>query len=129
MAILRTTPGVRRVAAAGALALAGFALTAPTASAGESEAIETEGGSVVFHHRGDRLEAYDERRDGYGVRARVIWNDESGGHEKYVTDYSSSGGPARRNLSFREGQVLWLEMCYTKNRRSVKCSLSQRAEA
>jgi hypothetical protein len=129
MAIPRTTPGIRRIAAAGTLALAGFALSVPAASAGESEAIETEGGSVVFSHQGERLEAYDERRDGYGVRARVVWNDDFGGHDTYVTDYSSNGGPARRNLSFREGQVLWLEMCYTKNRRSVKCSLTQRAEA
>src|SRR5688500_9830462 len=54
----------RRVALAGAVAVAACGVGVPAASAGQSEEIATGGGSVVFEHRGERVLAYDERRDG-----------------------------------------------------------------
>ena len=63
------------------------------------------------------------------MRAVLTWNDDFGGHTASITDRRSSGGPARRNLAFREGTTVWLQLCYTKHGAGVKCSLTQRAEA
>jgi len=118
---------MRRIAVIAALTALGISV--PSASAGQSEEISTERGSVVFLANGERLLAHDEKRDGYGVRAVLTWNDEFGGHTASVTDGSSSGGPARRNLSFPERKTVWLQLCYTKNGAQGKCSLTQRAVA
>jgi hypothetical protein len=126
---MRFRSSVKRFAVTGALALPLFGLGVTPALAGENEQISTEGGSVVFTHRGEILLAEDERRDGYGVGAFLTWNDDFGGHQAKVVDGHAGGRPARRNLSLPEGTTVWLEICYTKHGRGVKCSLTQRAEA
>jgi hypothetical protein len=113
-----------------AVALSGLGATA--AQAGQSQEIATEGGSVVFLDRGERVRAHDERRDGYGVGAFVLWTDDEGNfHKVKVIDSRSSGGPARRNLSIPEHTRGGLSMCYTRNGYAVpgKCSDEQQAVA
>jgi hypothetical protein len=127
------TATIRRVALAGALAMGMSGLGVPAASAGQSQEIATGGGSVVFKHRGERVLAYDERRDGYGVAAIVLWQDDRTDrfHRKIVIDGRSGGGPARRNLKIPEGNKVSLTMCYTNNGQvdADKCSGTQDAEA
>ena len=124
---------IRRIAVTGALAVAVCGLAVPAASAGQSQEIATGGGSVVFEHRGERLLAYDERRDGYGVAAIVLWQDDrtSRFHRKIAIDGRSGGGPARKNLKIPEGNKVSLVMCYTNNGvvDADKCSGTQHAEA
>jgi hypothetical protein len=127
--VTRISAIIRRIAVAGALAVSALGIAAASASAGENEQITTEGGTAVFTHRGDRILAHDERRDGYGVAAVLTWNDDFGGHEAKVIDGRSSGGPDRKTVPLPEGTTVWLSLCYTKNGRGVKCSLTQRAEA
>jgi hypothetical protein len=120
----------RRIALVGALALTGVAVSVPAASAGEDEVIRTKRGLVKFQPSGDYLIAYDTLRDGYGVYAKLTWNDSNDvGHERKIHDPDSTAGPPHRNLSLHERTTVWLEMCYTKNGDDVKCSLSQRAKA
>ena len=59
------------IAVTGVLALAVSGLSVPAASAGDSELIEVKGGYGLFADGGDLLRAVDQRRDGYGVRARL----------------------------------------------------------
>ena len=123
----------RRFALAGALAVAACGVGVPAASAGQSQEIATGGGSVVFSHRGERVLAYDERRDGYGVAAVLLWQDDRTHHfhNVQVIDGRSGGGPARRNLKIPEGNKVEMEMCYTNNGEvdPDKCSETQVAEA
>jgi hypothetical protein len=123
----------RRIALAGALALAACGAGAPAASAGQSQEITTGGGSVVFEHRGERVLAHDELRDGRGVAAIVLWQDKNTDrfHRVTVIDGSSTGGPARKNLSIPEGNKVELVMCYTDNGQvdPDQCSGTQRAVA
>jgi hypothetical protein len=123
----------RRIALAGALAVAACGVGVPAASAGQSQEIALGGGSVVFEHRGERLLAYDERRDGYGVDAILLWWDDRTGrlHRVDLIDGRSGGGPARRNLKIPEGNKVGLSLCYTKNGSPIadKCSREQDAEA
>ena len=122
----------RRVALVGALAVAACAVGVPAASAGQSQEIATGGGSVVFSHRGERLLAYDERRDGWGVVAFLLWVDDRTGrlHREEAIDGRSGGGPARRNLKIPEGTKVDLTMCYEKrDGRLGDCSDTQYGEA
>jgi hypothetical protein len=122
----------RRTALAGALAVAACGVGVPAASAGQSQEIATGGGSVVFEHRGERLLAYDERRDGWGVAAYVLWEDRRTGrlHREEAIDGRSGGGPARRNLKIPEGTKVELTMCYAKHDGELgDCSDTQYAEA
>jgi hypothetical protein len=128
----RIAPAIRRAALTGASAVALSGLGATAAQAGQSQEIATEGGSVVFLDRGERVRAHDERRDGYGVGAFVLWTDDEGNfHKVKVIDGRSSGGPARRNLSIPEHTRVGLSMCYTRNGYAVpgKCSDEQQAVA
>jgi hypothetical protein len=90
MTIPITTPTaaiVRRLAAISALALTVLALGVPAASAGESEAIKTNGGKVTFKDRDEEITADDTRRDGKGVQAVLAWNDATGtNHTVFVLD-------------------------------------------
>lgn len=61
----------RRLALVGAAVLAVSAFTAPTAFAGKSQAIRTDGGYVSFNHRGDLLYANDTRGEGWSVVAEI----------------------------------------------------------
>ena len=143
---ISTTPGAfgcartpiaarfRRIALAGAVAVAVSGLGVPAASAGQSQEIATGGGSVVFKHRGERVLAYDERRDGWGVTAYVHWTDRRTGrfHREDAFDGRSGGGHARRNLKIPEGTKVDLTMCYEKRGRDGElgdCSDTQHAEA
>jgi hypothetical protein len=139
MTIPHTTPGMlgrvrtskaaifRRLATTGALALTMFGLSVSAASAGESEQIRTKGGEVEFRARGDILRAFDTRRDGYAVRARLTWLDPVDGtfHKEYVTDPNSGGDSRARRLPIPEGITVRLKMCYIDNTGPVRCSKEQ----
>ncbi len=117
---------LRRVAAAGALAIALFAVSAPSASAGTSQQIVTKGGIVQFRDHGEILAATDTRADGYDVRAELYW----AGGRAYVADFGFDDGAERHvNLSIAEGTDVKLRMCYLDDARPVRCSGLQRAVA
>jgi len=122
---------LRRLALAGAVVLTMLGLTVPAASAAESERIRTKGGLVEFQARGDILRAYDTRRDGYSVRARLTWFDrvDNTFHKAYVTDPNSAGTSRAKPLPIPEGTSVRLRMCYIDNTGPVSCSKEQDAEA
>jgi predicted amidohydrolase len=145
MTIPFTTPGafarahtpiagvLRRLAVAGALALTVFAVSASAASAGEHERIATKGGTVWFDHTGDYIGALDRRKDGYAVRAYLLWTYRHKPYTEEVTDNTGfTPGPndphraVYRQLSIPEGTTARLIMCYVPNGR---CSQPQFAEA
>jgi hypothetical protein len=66
-----TTTIARRVALAGALAAALFAISPTAASAGQSQGIDTKGGYVSFNERDEILFATDDRGEGYSVIAQL----------------------------------------------------------
>jgi hypothetical protein len=139
MTIPITTPGtprrartpiaiIRRLAVVGAtLALTALGVGVPAASAGHSESISTAQGFVKFQHDGEKLQAYDAKEGGYGVRAYLHWS--STESETVTADRSTGSGFAQKNLSIRERIPVELTICHTKNGVDVKCSLSQTGEA
>jgi hypothetical protein len=140
MNIPSTTPGTHarpqtviaaRVATIGALAMTVLALSVPAASAGDSEGIETERGSIAFHHTGDWLWALDlQGGDGYRVRAYLKWTQDGYRHTADVTDNHPRRPRAGRNLSIPEGTEVLLKMCYIDTGGQVqKCSRWQDAKA
>lgn len=134
MTITTTTPGTR-CRLIGALALTMLAISAPVASAGESQEIDTDGGRVSFDASstlgGDTqsLGVLDQRRDGWGVRAYLHWTDRDGPHTASVTDARSSGKGDAKGLSIFGGTAVLLSMCYIDEGRIVQCSFSQPGEA
>jgi hypothetical protein len=124
---------IRRVALTSVSAVALTGLSASAAFAGQSQEIATEGGSVVFRDRGETIRALDERRDGYGVGAYLEWYDKEDGeyHRDHAIDATSGKGPARRSFAIREGTIVGLMMCYTRNGHAVPgmCSEKQQAVA
>ena len=83
---------VRRIAVFSALAVGGFGLSAPAASAGSSEGIETERGSVGFYDSGELLRALDLRSgDGHRVRASLEWTEGGDRRVADVTDEHPCG--------------------------------------
>jgi hypothetical protein len=125
----RTT---KRLAALGASAAAVFALNAPVASAGQSQLIEGQYGSVTFDHYGEILTAYaGPYAGGRGVRAYLEWTDQ-GSHKTSVTALEGAGGTGKKskNLSIREGTTVYLRMCYTNlQNEDYKCSKRQKGVA
>jgi hypothetical protein len=137
MTIPSTTPGtlgraqtpiaaiVRRLAVIAALTLTVLGLGVPAASAGEPQQIRTHGGHAVFDDLGELLVVTDTRRDGLSVMANLTWADGS----ITATDSGPGGSGETKNVSIREGTVVWLIMCYEVNGVTVKCSHSQRGVA
>jgi hypothetical protein len=112
---------------AGALALAASAAGAPAAFAGHSESISTKQGFVKFDDFGEKLQAYDAKEGGYGVRAYLHWS--STEKATVIANRSTGSGFAQKNLSIPEGVPVELTICHTKGGVDVKCSLSQTGEA
>jgi hypothetical protein len=122
-----TTAPIRRLLAAGALALTAFGVSVPAASAGHSESIQTKQGFVKFDAFGEKLQAYDAKDNAYGVRAYLHWS--STEKATVTADRSTGSGFAQKNLSIPEGVPVDLTICHTKKGVDVKCSYSQRGEA
>jgi hypothetical protein len=135
MNIPSTTPGmhrrahtmIRRLAAVSAMALTGFGLSVPAASAGESERIRTKGGILKFEADGDVLRVLDTRRDGYAVRARATWFDPTDNtlQKAFLTDPNSKGRSKAKRLPIPEGITVRLKLCYVDNTGPVSCSKEQ----
>ena len=123
----RARTPIRRLVAAGALALTAFGVSVPAASAGHSESISTKQGFVKFDDFGEKLQAYDAKEGGYGVRAYLHWS--STEKATVTADRSTGSGFAQKNLAIPEGVPVELTICHTKNGVDVKCSLSQTGEA
>lgn len=129
-----TTTVARRVARAGALAAALVAVSAPAASAGQSQGIDTKGGYVSFNERDEILFATDERRDGYSVTADLMLRDGVVPIAVVRDGDGANGNPSTDDLSLREGKDLSLRMCYEDRLPNgslitISCSLWQNAEA
>jgi hypothetical protein len=122
---------VRRVAIVGALALTVLGLSVSTASAGESEKIETKRGAVGFDEYGDEIWADDTRRDGYGIRGHLRWIEGDRVVEAVVLNNFGAGSPVHWvDVEVPEGHIVWLWMCYVnKYNVEVRCGRSQRGEA
>jgi hypothetical protein len=125
---------LRRIALAGVLALTLFGVGVPAASASQQR-IRTGGGEVTFVN-GDgaaddveSLLALDKRRDGYGVRAYLMWSDRSGLHRASVTDPESAGEGDSTDVHVLDGTSVLLTMCYIDEGRIKRCSYSQGAVA
>jgi hypothetical protein len=118
----------RRVAVAGALALALTGLSAPTASAGSYERIDVRYGYVEFEPDGNRLTAGDIWPDDTGVRARLSWKEPDGVESASVTD-GSEGYASSENLDIEDGTTVLLHLCFTRNGADVNCTDGQQAEA
>jgi hypothetical protein len=142
----RTTPGnvararnpfvslARRVAVGGALALALFAVGAPTASAGQSQNIDTRGGFVSFNHVDEFLYVDDERGEGYSVVAELKLRNGAIPIARVTDGDGANGNPNSDDLSLREGTDLSLRMCYEDRLPTgaaivISCSRWQNAEA
>jgi hypothetical protein len=121
----RRIPRARTCAVA--LAVAAFGAGAPAASAGHSESISTKQGFVKFDDFGEKLQAYDAKEGGYGVRAYLHWS--STEKATVTADRATGSGFAQKNLSIPEGVPVELTICHTKHGVDVKCSLSQTGEA
>jgi hypothetical protein len=126
---------LRRIALTGALALALVGVGVPAASASQ-ERIRTNGGEVTFLNGGsgagddvESISAHDKRRDGYGVRAYLLWTDERGLHRASVTDPKSAGKGDAKDVSVLDGTAVLLSMCYIDEGRIKQCSRSQGAVA
>jgi hypothetical protein len=140
MTIPITTPGAfgraRRLAAVGALALTVFAISASAASAGEHERIATKGGTAWFDHSGEYIAALDRRKDGYTVRAYLLWREGDVPRVEEVIDNTGfTPGPndphraVYRHVSVPEGTTVRLMMCYAEGDLNRRCSQPQYAEA
>ena len=116
---------------AAVLAAVGLTTCTPAAFAGTDEKITVKGGWVKFDHHGEHLYAADtSRAHKYGVRAYLDWKDKKGKlHTVFTTSYNN-GRIAHRNLSFPEGKVVTLMVCYVDRKgNSRQCSLGQKATA
>ena len=119
----------RRVALAGVIGLAGLAIGAPAALAGKSQAIDTRGGHIEFHHQGERLLARDDRRDGYSVMAELSLVDGLPLYDVVDGDGANSS-PNRGRYPLPEGTNVLVRMCYLQNQWNiVNCSRWQPAQA
>ncbi len=123
---------LHRTILAGVAVLAVSALSPATASAGESEMIETQYGSVVFEHYGEILTAnVGPYAGGRGVRAYLDWTDGAAKKASVLALPGATGvGSKSKNLSIREGTTVYLRMCYTNiQTEDTQCSKRQRAVA
>lgn len=119
---------IKRISAAAvavALALTWGALAIPTAeadqqadAASKTVAIRTKRGAVYFYSYGDVLHVGDYYKDGLGIRGYAIANG------KRYTAYTNEGlnSVDDKNLNFKEGTPVWIQLCYTNNGKNVKCS-------
>jgi hypothetical protein len=99
------------------------------ALAGQDQSITTKKGHVAFEAHGEWLWACDTDYDGLGVRAYLRIGTSK---QWQVTDYSSYGGRTlceTRNLDIAEGTTVYLQMCYTQDKKDVMCSGTQKAVA
>jgi hypothetical protein len=121
---------LRRLAATGALALTVFAVSAGTATAGESESIKTDGGHVTFEHRDEEVTAEDTRVDGLGVQAVLVWVDETDHNRTvFVVDATGADDLSKfKDLTIREGTRVALTMCYVDDFGPSECSRTQTGE-
>jgi hypothetical protein len=119
----------RRIGLLTALAVAALGVSAPAASAGESESIETRRGAVTFNHLSERITAEDKLADGLGIRAYVHWTAFTVDSEEFVTNRRGAKTVVDRDIAVHEGIKVWLTMCYTQNGEDIACSYAQRAEA
>jgi len=101
------------VALAGVLALALLAVSAPTAFAGKSQSIQTNGGYVSFHHVGNRIHANDTRSEGWSVVAQIRLKNGAVPISELTDGDGANGNPNRNRLrGVAEGRDIELRMCY-----------------
>ncbi|MGW9427568.1 hypothetical protein ACWHA1_06410 [Streptomyces decoyicus] len=97
---------------------------------GTIETINVAGGSGTFLDGGDRVECYDTRKDGYGIRTYAY---SPKGGETWVQYVSCLGGKGDLQQSgdagFVEGHRVKLKVCYVKRNMDVKCSKYKYATA
>lgn len=111
--------------AASSVAISGLAVIAPAAQAGEyttaqskTVAIRTKYGAVYFYNYGDQLHVGDYYADGRGVRGYAI------AKGKKYTVYTNDGlnSVDDKYLHLKEGTPVYVQLCYTKKGKNVKCS-------
>ena len=122
---------LRRISLLCALAATVIGVSAPAASAGFDQDIDTNGGIVWFSHFGDEVGAKDQRRDGLAVQAVVVWHDRNGKtRQVFVGDFSGADERVRtRKLPIPEGARVVLTMCYVDDLGPGDCSGQQIGQA
>jgi hypothetical protein len=119
----------RIIALLGATGLTGLALATPAAMAGMSQTIDTNGGHIEFHHKGERLLARDDRRDGYSVMAELSLVE---GLPLYsvVDGDGANSRPNRGRYPLPERTNVLVRLCYLQDQwHIVDCSRWQPAQA
>ena len=125
----RVAASARGVALAGAVGLAGLAVSAPVASAGRSQTIDTNGGYVEFRDKGERLIAKDDRRDGYSVSIELSLAEQLPLYDVVDGD-GANRSPNYGRYPLDEGTNVWIRMCYLQKQwEIVDCSGWQPAQA
>jgi hypothetical protein len=124
----------RALAAAGALVFAGAGLTAPVASAGQPQRIETAGGFASFSDVDEILRVNDKRAEGWRVVAQLRLRDGAVPISEVVDRDGANGEPNSNDLEIREGTKLSLRLCYEERLNTgahviVSCSGWQNAVA
>jgi hypothetical protein len=107
------------------LAGSAFAATAPAAQAdpeayadSKTVRVRTDYGAVYFYDYGDVLHVSDYAADGRGVRGYAI------AKGKRHTVYTNRGLNSwdDKSLRLKEGTAVFVQLCYTKKGKDVKCS-------
>jgi hypothetical protein len=111
-----------------------FALAVPTASAGQSQNIDTRGGFAAFSDTDEILRVNDDRREGYRVVAQLRLRNGAVPISEVTDRDGANGEPNSNDLELREGTKLSLRMCYEERLNTgthviVSCSRWQNAEA
>lgn len=117
---------IRRLICTITVAVAACGLSAPAASAGESETISTKRGTVTFNADTGYLFALDSRRDGLGILATLTWKNNGG---ETLRDAGAGGVAESEFVNLLEGTKVKLRMCYFSDTAIVKCSKPQKAVA
>lgn len=110
--------------AVAALTVPAVAVTSPASADGqqtrksETVSIRTKYGAVYFYNYGDQLHVGDYYADGRGVRGYAIANG------KKHTVYTNKGlnSVDDKFLHLKEGTPVYVQLCYTKKGKNVKCS-------
>jgi hypothetical protein len=109
--------------------MAALAAAAPTASAGQSQTINTKGGHVEFRDEGEGLLAKDKRRDGYSVSVELSLVD---GFPLFdvIDGDGANKTPNFERYPLDEGTNVLIRMCYLQKQwEIVDCSDWQAGQA
>jgi hypothetical protein len=124
----------RPLAVFGVAAILGTGPGAPAAHAGQSQRIDTKGGTATFADADEILRVNDKRSEGYRVLAELRLRNGAVPISGVTDRDGANGEPNSNDLEIREGTKLSLRLCYERRLNTgayviVSCSGWQNAVA